>query len=174
MNDSPTAGIVVRTRWLRAARLTTTTLLEIFVSLTVMAVCIPVAVRSFLDAKTHMAVIQGVFLAQDAKVAMIEYRAVVGDWPACNSAAGYDDPRLHSNRYGTAGIRAGGAVDFRFPHDGTVLADRVVSIRAWQGPDSASPTSWLCAHAGSRVLTAASADRTTVRDRDLPSSCRAG
>jgi type II secretory pathway pseudopilin PulG len=174
MNESPNAGIVARTRWLRVARLSTTTLLEIFVSLTVMAVCISVAVRSFLDAKTHMAVVQAVYLAQDARVAMIEFRAVVGDWPASNSAAGYNDPRLHSERYGSAGIRAGGAVDFRFPQDGTVLADRVVSIRAWQGPDSASPTSWLCAHAGSRALTPASADRTTVRDRDLPASCRVG
>lgn len=174
VNDGPGAGMVARTRWLRLARVTPTLLLEVFVYLVVMAVCITVAMHAYFDARIHLAAAQAAQLARTAEVAMIEFRAVSGDWPASNSAAAFDEPQLRQDRHGSADIRAGGAVDIRFPRDGTVLADQVLSLRAWQGPDSASPVAWLCGHAVARALVPASADRTTMRDRDLPAGCRGG
>jgi type IV pilus assembly protein PilA len=174
VNDPPATGIVVRTRWLRVASPSVTTLLELFVYLVVVAATIPVAARAFVDARTHLGVLEGVFLAQGARVAIAEYRSVVGNWPASNRDAGYDDPQLHAGGRGAIGIRSGGAADFTFSHDSPLLADQVVSFRAWQGPDSSAPMAWLCAHARSPALEPASTDRTTLRERELPLPCRAG
>jgi hypothetical protein len=132
-----------------------------------------VAARSWQHAWPRIDVMEAVAVMAGPKIAMMEYRAVTGAWPASNQVAGYPSPEATQwSRIGSAAIRDG-AVDFTLSGHAAVNVGKVVTIRAWEGPDAgASPVAWLCGHARAALLAADSDDRTTLRDEELPSPCR--
>jgi type II secretory pathway pseudopilin PulG len=147
-------------------------MLELSVCLTVMGALLAVAAHSFARAQQHVNVMEAVFMMEGPKIAMMEYRAVTGYWPATNEQAAYKP--LTGNRLSSVMIRPGGAVDITFSNRIPELSGKVLTIRAWQAsPASALATAWPCGHAGAMPLIAASVDKTTFSDDELPSPCRA-
>jgi type IV pilus assembly protein PilA len=164
----------VRVRWLQIERPTPTTMLELVVCLSVMGVMILVAVRSWHHAWQHLDVMEAVSVMSGPKTAMMEYRAVTGIWPTSNERAAYSLPEIAlGSRLSAEVIRDGGAVDFTLSDRVNVNKGKVVTFRAWQGPGAGDvPVAWLCGHARAARLAAASDDRTTLRNDELPSPCR--
>jgi hypothetical protein len=165
----------VRVRWLLINKPTSTAMIELLVCLTVIGAMILVAARSWQHARPRFDVMDAVAIMTAPKIAMMEYRAVTGVWPASNQLAGYSSPEaMQSGRISGAAIRDGGAVDFTMSGGAPVNSGKVVTIRAWQGPGAGeAPVAWLCGHAHAALpATAGSDDRTTLRDEELPSMCR--
>jgi type IV pilus assembly protein PilA len=160
-----------RIRWLRTERPTNTTMLEIPVYLVVLGVLGVVAAHSEASAQRHLRVIEGLALVSGARLSMMEYRAVTGDWPASNAEAGFSDAStMAQDRVSSVQIRADGAVDVTFAQ--ATLNGKVLSVRAATQPHSGQPVVWGCGHARLLVGTIAAPDRTTLADADLPSPCR--
>jgi Pilin (bacterial filament) len=165
----------VRVRWLRIESPTSTTMLELLVCLSVIGLMTLVAVRSRSHVWQHLYVMEAVLVMTGPKIAMMEYRAVTGIWPTSNERAAYSAPEIaKGGRLSAEVMRDGGAVDFTFSGRVNANAGKVVTFRAWQGPGvGEAPVAWLCGHAGASLLAAASDDRTTLHDDELPSPCRA-
>ena len=165
----------VRVRWLLIDKPASTAMIELLVCLSVVGAMILVAARSWQHARPRFDVMDAVAIMTAPKLAMMEYRAVTGTWPASNQLAGYSSPEaMQWGRIGSVAIRDGGAVDFTLFGGAPVNSGKVVTIRAWQGPGAgAAPVAWLCGHARAALPTTAdSDDRTTLRDDELPSPCR--
>jgi Tfp pilus assembly protein PilE len=164
----------VRVRWLLIDKPASTVMIELLVCLTIMGAMTLVAARSWQHASPRLDVMDAVAVMTGPKIAMMEYRAVTGAWPASNQLAGYTSTETAPwGRIGSMAIRDGGAVDFTLSGRAAVNVGKVVTIRAWEGPGAgAVPVAWLCGHARTGLLAAASDDRTSLRDEELPSPCR--
>jgi hypothetical protein len=146
----------VRERWLRLGRQAPTTLLELAICLCIFVAMTAVAARSWGRAQQRVRVLEAVFLMLPSEMAMMETHAATGEW-----------------HLGVTAMREGGAIDYKFPDRAGDLSGRVLTFRAWQGPGAETPVAWLCGHASAMSMTAASDDRTTLSDAELPSPCRA-
>jgi type IV pilus assembly protein PilA len=164
----------VRVRWLRLENAADTTMLELLVCLGVMGAMIWVAAHGMHRVSQHLYVLEAVFLMSGPRVAMMEYRAVTGSWPSSNERAAFSTPSAEKANPRTTGVmRDGGALDYTMPDRANDLAGKVLSIRAWQSPGvGETPVAWLCGHARAMPMSAASVDRTTLSDAELPSPCR--
>ena len=152
-----------------------TTMLELLICLGVMGTMIGVAARGMHRVQQRLYVLEAVSLMSDPKIAMMEYRAVTGIWPSSNEPARYSSPHAEKGRRtATEAIRNDGAVDYRLFTGANDTVGKVLTIRAWQGPGAGDlPIAWLCGHARATPMAAASEDRTTLGDDELPSPCRA-
>lgn len=160
----------VRERWLRLGNQVPTTLLELPVCLCIFVAMTAVAANSMERAEQHLRALEAVFLMSPSKIAMMESHAVTGEWHPSNEPA----QQIKRGRLGAIAMREGGAIDYEFPDRAGGIAGRVLTFRAWQGPGAGeTPVAWLCGHASAMYMTAASGDRTTVSDVELPSPCRA-
>jgi hypothetical protein len=161
----------VRERWLRLGRQTPTTLLELAVCLCIVVAMTTVAAHGMGRAQQHLRVLEAVFLVSASKITMMETHAVTGEWHPSNEAP---QPIKQGSRLGVTAMREGGAIDYEFPDQAGDISGRVLTFRAWQAPGAGeSPVAWLCGHASAMPMIAASDDRTTLRDVELPSPCRA-
>jgi type II secretory pathway pseudopilin PulG len=159
---------------LQGASLAPTAMLELAVCLAVMGIMIAVGVRSLVRAEQHLRILEAVFFMAAPKYAMMEYRAVHGVWPASNDAAAYDLRLANYARLSSVTIRPGGAADFVFSNRIPALANKRLTIRAGQASAASNlPSVWLCGHADAMPPVTASDDRTTIKDDELPSPCRA-
>jgi type IV pilus assembly protein PilA len=164
----------VRVRWLLVEKPTSTAMIELLICLTIMGAMIFVAARGWQRARPRFDIVEAVGLMTGPRVAMTEYRAVTGTWPATNEQAAYQpgDASLQG-RIGGVAIRDGGAVDFTLSGRTAVNVGKIVTIRAWKGPGEAgAPVAWLCGHARAANLVPDADDRTTLLDGQLPSPCR--
>jgi type IV pilus assembly protein PilA len=156
----------VRLRWSQLTNPTPTAMLELLVCLCVMGAMIGVAARGMQRVQQRLYVMEAVSLMTGPKIAMMEYRAVTGIWPTqAEDAKG-------SLRSAETTLRAG-AVDYTFSDRVKEIAGKVLTIRAWQGPGAVDlPIAWLCGRARAAPMAAASDDRTSLGDDELPSPCR--
>jgi pilin len=159
-----------RVRWLQIRWPTSTTMLELPICLSVIGAMTLVAFHSFVRAQQHLQVLEAVSMAAGPAVKMMEYRAVTGTWPSSNEQSAYLDASM--GRLQSVLIRQGGAVDLTFSSRAGDLAGKVISFRAWEGTDAGLPLAWSCGHADVPLLLTAAADRTTLKDGELSSSCR--
>ncbi|HLQ13223.1 MAG TPA: pilin [Steroidobacteraceae bacterium] len=166
-------GLDARIRWLRLDWPALTTMLEIPVFLIVLWVMIEAALQGLVHVRKSLAALGGESVASGARAAMMEYRAVTGEWPRSDREAGFQDTQDQSSRFSAVTIRSGGAVDVTYSSSDAGLAGKVLSIQAWQVDGSERPVAWLCGHARRAPLAATSEDRTTFTDDELPSTCRA-
>jgi type IV pilus assembly protein PilA len=98
-----------------------------------------------------------------------------GRFPRDNGNAGIAIPEHLIGNYVDRIDVADGALHIRYGHRvNDLVKGKVLSIRpsyVTAAPDS--PLSWVCGHAEAVPgMSAAGADRTTLEDRFLPSSCR--
>ena len=168
-------GMDVRVRWLQFGRPPSTTMLELLISAAVVGAMICVAAHSWQHARPRLDLLDAASVMTGPRVAIMEFHAVTGTWPASNRRAGYFAGEfMQGGRLKGAEIRDGGAVDITLSDRVAAHAGKVVTFRGWQGSDAGdAPVAWLCGHAGAALLHPASADRTTLTEDELPSSCRA-
>ncbi len=162
-----------RIRWLRLEWPALTTMLEIPIFLTILGIMIEAGSQGLVHVRKSLGALEGESVATGARVAMMEYRAVAGEWPQSNFEAGFADTQGSSSRLTAVTIRYDGAVDVTFSDADAAMAGQVLSVRAWQGDGIGLPVSWSCGHARRAPLVVTSADRTTLTDDELPSTCRA-
>ena len=165
----------VRVNWSRLDGPESPALIEFLICLFVMGIMTWVAARGMHRIQQHLYVLEAVSRASASKISMMEYRATEGVWPDSNDSVALGAAQAHPGGWIDAEtIRPGGAVDFRFSSRAKGIAGKTVTFRAWQGSGSTDlPVVWLCGRARTGSLTAASEDRTTLDDRELPSPCRA-
>jgi hypothetical protein len=161
-----------RVRWLQVGWPTTTTMLELPISLGVIGAMALVAAHSFVRMQQHLHVLEAVSIAGGATVRMMEYRAVTGDWPASNEQAANSASLMQGGRLGSVLIRDGGAVDMTFSSRAGDVAGKVLTFRAWEEGDAGLPVAWSCGHAGVPPLATTTEDRTTLTEDELSSICR--
>jgi Pilin (bacterial filament) len=162
----------VRMHWSRLDGSESPALLEFLICLFVIGIMTWVAARSMHRIQQHLYVLEAVFLASASEIAMMEYRATEGVWPDSNESVSLDSEQTHW--IDAQAIRAGGAVDFRFSRRANEIAGKAVTFRAAQESGATDlPVVWLCGRARRGPLAAASEDRTTLDDPELPSPCRA-
>jgi hypothetical protein len=165
----------VRMHWSRLDGSESPALLEFLICLFVMGTMVWVSARSMHRIQQHLYVLEAISRASASEIAMMEYRATEGVWPDSNDSVSVDAAQAHPGGWIDAeAIRPGGAVDFRFSSRAKQIAGKTVTFRAWQASGATGlPVVWLCGRARTGSLTAASEDRTTLDDRELPSPCRA-
>jgi hypothetical protein len=166
-------GLDARIRWLKLEWPALTTMLEIPIFLIVLGVMIEAGSQGLVHVRKSLGALEGESVATGARIAMMEYRAVAGEWPRSNREAGFADTYVPSSRLSAMAIRSDGAVDVTFSGADAGLAGKVLSMHAWQVEGSELPVVWLCGHARRAPLVVTSADRTTLTDDELPSTCRA-
>jgi hypothetical protein len=165
----------VRMHWSRLDGSESPALLEFLICVFVMGIMTWVAARSMHRIQQHLYVLEAVSRASASKIAMMEYRATKGVWPDSNDSVSVDAAQAHPGGWiDVETIRTGGAVDFRFSSRMKGIAGKTVTFRAWQQSGATDlPVVWLCGRARAGSLAAASEDRTTLDDHELPSPCRA-
>jgi Pilin (bacterial filament) len=162
-----------RVRWLQIRWPTTTTMLELPISLGIIGAMALVAAHSYVRVQQRLYVLDAVSMAAGPTVGMMEYRAVTGEWPASNEQAGYSaESLMKGGQVESALIRNGGAVDLTFSSRAGDVAGKVLTLRAWQAGDAGLPVAWRCGHAGLPPLAATAVDRTTLSEDELLSTCR--
>jgi Tfp pilus assembly protein PilE len=163
-----------RMRWMQVEWPTTTTMLELPICLTIMGAMALVATHSFVQLQQRLYVLEAVSIMTGPKTAMMEYHAMTGNWPVSNEQAGYSaESLMKEGRLRSVLIREGGAVDITFSRRAGDSVDKVLSIRAWQGPSPDLPAAWHCGRRASVTsLAAAAPDQTTLSDDEIPSPCR--
>lgn len=162
-----------RVRRLQIEWPTATTMLELPIYLAIVGAMALAATHGFVHVQQGLNVLEVVSLATGPRVASMEYHAVTGAWPASNEQAGYSAGSLMTQgRLQSVLIREGGALDFMFSSGTGGLAGKVISVRAWEGPEAGLPVAWLCGRARVPPLVAVSMDRTTPGDDELPLPCR--
>jgi hypothetical protein len=159
-----------RVRWLQVRSPTSTTMLELPICLIVIGAMVLVAIHNFARAQQHLRVLEAVSLSAGPTVMMTEFHAVTGTWPASNEQSGYLSGSM--GRLQSAQIREGGAVDLTFSTYAGEVAGKVLTFRAWEGPDSGLPVAWSCGHSGVPPLSTTTVDRTTLSDDELSLTCR--
>ena len=103
--------------------------------------------------RQHLQVFEIVSFVSGAKIGMMEYHAVTGNWPASNGEMGVGSLTSLIQEGGppSAIIRGGGAMDITMSDRKNGLNGKALTIRAWQGSDSDTPVAWMCGHAKSSV-----------------------
>jgi type II secretory pathway pseudopilin PulG len=166
-------GMDSRMRWMQVAWPTSTTMLELPISLAIMGIMALVATYGFQRALERLNVLEAVSIAPGPEITMTEYHAVNGSWPVSNQQAGYSAESLtKEGRLRSVEIREGGAVDVKFSKRVGILDNQTLSVRAWQGPTPDLPIVWRCGHSDVTPLAPTSEDKTTLGDEELPSPCR--
>ena len=128
----------VRVRWLLIDKPASTVMIELLVCLTIIGAMTFGAARSWHRAWPRFDVMEAVDVMTAPKIAMMEYHAVTGTWPASNQLAGYSSPEAtQGGRISSVVIRDGGAVDFTLSGRAAVNFGKVITIRAWEVPDAA-------------------------------------
>jgi hypothetical protein len=141
--------------------------LEVVISMAIVTSILAFSIRSFDAYRPHVHQLGVLSKSTSAKIHMMEYRAVYGEWPPAAEVGG-----LEGHLEFTSQIRTG-AVDFTFGTGQPKLVGQVLTVRAWQAFDRPElPVAWTCGHARATPLIAAGADLTTLQNADLVLPCR--
>jgi type IV pilus assembly protein PilA len=151
------------------------TLIELMVVIAILGILMAIALPAYSDYTIRAQVAEGISMTGELKLRIVEFQRNRGRFPRDNGNAGIAIPEhLIGNCVDRIDV-ADGALHIRYGHRvNDLVKGKVLSIRpsyVTAAPDS--PLSWVCGHAEAVPgMSAAGADRTTLEDRFLPSSCR--
>ena len=161
------------------------TLIELMIVVAIIGILAAIAIPAYQDYTIRAQVSEGLTLAADVKAGVAEYVAQVGDWPITLAEAGLGSAVLtdKQGRYVNSVEMDNGTIDIAYGHDandkiqGSHLAlqpflndngDVVWRCGKSNAPVApASPTAGAVTSTGSDTLT-------TLSDKHMPASCRAG
>jgi type IV pilus assembly protein PilA len=151
------------------------TLLELLVTIAVLAILMLIALPSYLDRLARNEVAEALPLASVVKPAVEAAWAAHQPLPADNASAGVPPPEKIVNEMVSSVRLENGAIHIAFGNRANkVLRGHVLTIRpAVVEGTPAVPIAWLCGHAPPPTpMTAQGTDRTDVPVGFLPMRCR--
>jgi len=159
------------------------TLIELMIVVAIIGILAAIAIPAYQDYTVRAQVTEGLNLAGDLKAAVAEYFANSGEWPENNAAIGMDTADVKSGKYvekveiddGTIQITYGGQANK------TALATGKNILGLRPSLSANNDVVWTCGNAttpstatAQPSAAAAASSGTTVLDKYLPASCRAG
>jgi len=163
------------------------TLIELMIVVAIIGILAAIAIPAYQDYTIRAQVSEGLTLASDVKAGIAEYSAQVGDWPITLREAGLGSAILtdKQGRYvqSLAVDPAGGTMIITYGRDandriqGSTLGMQPFANRngdvVWRCGASNAPVAPATATMGN-TTSAASPGLTTLSDKHMPASCRAG
>lgn len=152
------------------------TLIELMIVVAIIGILASIAIPAYQNYTLRAQTAEAFSLSSFAKPKIIDYYHRYGHFPADNQAAGLPSASSIIGHY-VGSVRVDhGAIDVRFrdKNINRVLQGQVVTIRPLLVKGSPrSPIAWSCANAGAPSgMTLVGDNRTTLKAKYLPSSCR--
>src|SRR5258706_5376942 len=119
-------------------------MLEIPIFLTILGIMIEAGSQGLVHVRKSLGALEGESVATGARVAMMEYRAVAGEWPQSNFEARFADTQGSSSRLTAVTIRYDGAVDVTFSDADAAMTGCALSVRAQPGDMLGAAPFWSC------------------------------
>jgi type IV pilus assembly protein PilA len=151
------------------------TLLELMVTIAVMAILMMIALPSYLDKLVRDQVAEALPLGDLAKPAVQAAWAAKQPLPADNTAAGLPEPEKIVNQVVKSVTLDNGAIHIAFGNKAhNALKGRTLTLRPAVVEDApVVPITWLCGYAGApEKMTAKGTNKTDVPAGLLPLRCR--
>jgi len=148
------------------------TLIELMIVVAIIGILAAIALPAYQDYTIRAQVSEGPTLAEGVKLAVAEFYANNGSWPANQAAIGYTN--TVSGSYTTSIANAAGVVAITY--GGTKAHNNIngMVLTLVAGVNDNGDIAWQCG-ANTNLptgFTMAGADATTVNVKYLPSSCR--
>ena len=155
------------------------TLIELMIVVAIIGILAAIAIPAYQDYTVRSQVTEGLNLASDLKAGVAEWFAQEGEWPADETSLGVADPADKSGKYvsqitvdaGTIVVEYGNQANSNIDTQTLSLKPLVSDNQdvVWICGAASTPTGASEASAGNSGAVA-----TTVLDKYLPASCRAG
>jgi type IV pilus assembly protein PilA len=161
------------------------TLIELMIVVAIIGILAAIAIPAYQDYTIRAQVSEGLTLAADIKAGIAEYVAQVGDWPVTLAEAGLGSAVLtdKQGRYVNSVEIQNGTIDIAYGHDAN---DKIQGLHlaiqpylntngdvVWRCGKANAPAAPATATAGA-VTSDDGAGITTLSDKHMPASCRAG
>ncbi len=164
------------------------TLIELMIVVAIIGILAAIAIPAYQDYTIRSQVTEGMTLAGDLKASIAEYTAQTGEWPVDLIEAGLGSTAVGTEKTGryVSGVNvSNGTIIITYGKDanqaiqaGTLAFQPVSNVNndiVWRCGGSAQPTDTiLTATATSALDSDDSVTNTTLLDKYMPSSCRAG
>ena len=158
------------------------TLIELMIVVAIIGILAAIAIPAYQDYTIRSQVTEGMTLAGDLKASIAEYTAQVGDWPPTMVELGLGSGgTTKTGRYVNAVDVANGTITIEYGKDANLAINGgFLSFRPLQNANE--DVVWVCGNADDPTGTndtpaggtASGANLTTLIDKYVPSSCRAG
>jgi len=162
------------------------TLIELMIVVAIIGILAAIAIPAYQDYTIRAQVSEGLTLAADVKAGIAEYVAQVGDWPVTLAEAGLGSAAVLTDKQGryVQGVDiSNGTIDITYGHDANSKIQAAhLAIQpflntngdvVWRCGMSNAPAAPATETAGA-VTSDASTGITTLSDKHMPASCRAG
>jgi type IV pilus assembly protein PilA len=162
------------------------TLIELMIVVAIIGILAAIAIPAYQDYTIRAQVSEGLTLASDVKAGVAEYVAQVGDWPITLAEAGLGSLATNidkQGRYVTGLDIANGTIDITYGHDANSKIQAAhLALQpflnangdvVWRCGKANAPATPATAVAGA-VTSDGSDTITTLSDKHMPASCRAG
>ena len=148
------------------------TLIELMIVVAIIGILAAIALPAYQDYTIRSQVSEGPTLSEGIKLAVAEYYATNGSWPADNLAIGYTS--TVSGSYVTSIVNTGGGIAITYGNKSNAKVNaKTLNITA--GANANGDIAWLCGSTASNApagFTMGTIGATSVDTKYLPSSCR--
>jgi type IV pilus assembly protein PilA len=153
------------------------TLIELMIVIAIIGILAALAIPAYQDYLIRSQVSEGAAMASASKVAVAEFYANRGTWPASNSAAGVGSATDIQGKYVDQITIAGGGITVRYGNEANVNNLVGETLGLTPGASVNGDVIWRCGGDAGDVLSGWGSDlgtdaSTTVAGKYLPSSCR--
>jgi type IV pilus assembly protein PilA len=156
------------------------TLIELMIVVAIIGILAAIAIPAYQDYTIRSQVTEGLNLASDIKAGVAEWRANTGEWPddlvdlGIGSGSG---ATAKGGKYVESVDVAAGVITIIYGKqaNSTIRGAASGTLTMRPGLNGNNDVIWVCGRAATPAdITVSGADGTTVLDKYLPASCRAG
>jgi type IV pilus assembly protein PilA len=151
------------------------TLIELMIVVAIIGILAAIAIPAYQDYTIRAQVTEGLNLAGAVKAAVAESYAQSGTWPADNTEAGVGNNSTITGKYVTDVLVADGGITITYGNQANNnIATNTLALTPWTSVNN--DVIWVCGNrtAPSGALSGGTAGATTLLDKYMPQTCRAG